>query len=177
MLKTIGCICLSVFLIAVIAVEVMALEVTMYKITPHGRSASIGQISFYDTRYGLLIIPDIKNFPPGFHGFHIHQYPSCLHQGKAAGGHYDPLRTNKHLGPYNDRGHLGDMPVLVINKNGKADTPILAPRLKTKDLVNHAIILHQDGDNYSDYPEALGGGGSRLGCGIIFVKTDHTTQH
>lgn len=27
-----------------------------------------------------------------------------------AGGHLDPEKTGKHLGPYNDKGHLGDLP-------------------------------------------------------------------
>jgi Cu-Zn family superoxide dismutase len=27
-------------------------------------------------------------------------------------------------------GHLGDLPVLVVDKDGKATTPVIAPRLK-----------------------------------------------
>ncbi|SPX55950.1 superoxide dismutase [Klebsiella pneumoniae] len=48
----------------------------------------------------------------------------------AAGGHYDPQHTGKHEGPLG-AGHLGDLPLLVVNDAGVADQPIIAPRLKT----------------------------------------------
>ena len=84
----------------------------------------------------------------------------------AAGGHYDPLKTDKHEGPYGD-GHLGDLPFLYADKDGKALLPVLAPRLKVADLKGRALMIHAGGDNYSDVPEKLGGGGSRLACGIL----------
>jgi Cu-Zn family superoxide dismutase len=31
----------------------------------------------------------------------------------------------------------------------------------------HAIIIHEGGDNYSDTPKPLGGGGSRIACGVV----------
>lgn len=127
----------------------------------------IGAIKAHDTKYGLLLVPKLKGLPPGLHGFHLHEYPSCMNQGKAAGGHLDPKKTGKHLGPYNDQGHLGDLPVLIVNKKGVADLPVLAPRLKVKNLKDHALIIHAKSDNYSDFPETLGGGGARIACGVI----------
>jgi Cu-Zn family superoxide dismutase len=126
---------------------------------------SLGQVSFEDTKYGLLIKPQLSLLPAGFHGFHIHEYPNCGDNGMHAGGHFDPNKTNTHQGPYGE-GHLGDLPVLVTNSNGEANTLILAPRLTTKDIQGHAIMIHAGGDNYSDTP-ALGGGGARIGCGKI----------
>ncbi len=65
-------------------------------------------------------------------------------------------------------GHLGDLPGLVVNANGSADYAILAPRLKSISQIKHrALIIHEGGDNYSDHPETLGGGGLRVVCGII----------
>jgi Cu-Zn family superoxide dismutase len=32
-------------------------------------------------------------------------------------------------------GHLGDLPLLVVNNDGKATQPVVAPRLKTLDEV------------------------------------------
>ncbi|MCW8451261.1 superoxide dismutase family protein [Legionella quinlivanii] len=125
----------------------------------------LGQVSFKDTEYGLLIIPLLNNLPSGAHGFHLHQNADCSEAGMAAGGHFDPQKTNQHKGPYAN-GHLGDLPVLFVMENGKASTPLLAPRLKTSDLKNLALMIHAGGDNYSDNPP-LGGGGSRLGCGVI----------
>lgn len=130
---------------------------------------SIGTIQAVDTRYGVLLTPNLHDLPPGLHGFHVHAAPSCEHHGNAAGTHLDPQHTGKHLGPYNDSGHLGDLPALYVDQTGSASLPILAPRLKVDDLLQHAFIIHQGGDNYADTPEKLGGGGARIACGVIKV--------
>ena len=127
--------------------------------------ASLGQVSFEDSKYGLLIKPQLSGLPVGLHGFHIHQHPDYGDNGMSAGGHFDPGTTNRHQGPYGD-GHLGDLPLLATNSNGEANIPILAPRLTTQDIKGHAIMIHAGGDNYSDTPP-LGGGGTRIGCGKI----------
>ena len=54
-----------------------------------------------------------------------------------------------------------------MNADGKATTPVLAPRLMLKDVQGHAIMVHVGGDNYADEPEPLGGGGPRIACGVI----------
>lgn len=128
----------------------------------------LGQISFEDSQYGLLIKPQLSGLPVGLHGFHIHQHPDCGDHGMNAGGHFDPSGTNSHQGPYGN-GHLGDLPILATNSNGEATLPLLAPRLTTQDIQGHAIMIHAGGDNYSDTPP-LGGGGTRIGCGKIPSK-------
>ncbi|WP_131781015.1 superoxide dismutase family protein [Legionella gresilensis] len=135
--------------------------------------APLGKITFTDTQYGLLIKPDLTTLPAGAHGFHLHQHANCGDAGMDAGGHFDPKDTKKHLGPYGD-GHLGDLPVLFIMEDGKANTPLLAPRLKTSDLTGLAVMIHAGGDNYSDNP-ALGGGGARLGCGVFNSSSEKNT--
>ena len=146
--------------------QATSITIQLYRTTEKGRGKSVGEVKGIDTSYGLLLIPNLYGLTPGEHGFHIHVYPDCSQKGNAAGGHLDPQNTQKHLGPYNAHGHLGDLPVLYVNKKGEAVTPVLAPRLTTKDLNNHAIIVHVGGDNYSDFPETLGGGGARFACGI-----------
>ncbi|TNF66996.1 MAG: superoxide dismutase [Cu-Zn] SodC1 [Gammaproteobacteria bacterium] len=149
--------------------------VKMYLVSTKGMGAEIGTITFKDTANGLLVIPDLKGLTPGVHGLHIHQNPSCMPAKKdgklvpalKAGGHYDPENTNQHLGPYNANGHLGDLPALTVNQNGTATLPVLAPRLKLAMVDHHALMIHQGGDNYSDHPQALGGGGARVACGVI----------
>jgi len=86
--------------------------------------------------------------------------------GMAAGGHYDPAGTAKHEGPYG-QGHLGDLPALYVGTDGNATLPVLAPRLKMTDLKGRALMIHAGGDNYSDVPAPLGGGGARMACGVI----------
>lgn len=131
------------------------------------KAASIGKITFEDSCYGLLIRPELHGLKPGIHGFHVHQNPDCGKLGMNAGGHLDPDNTGKHLGPYNNNGHLGAMPPLFVDKKGKSTLPVLAPRLRVRDLTGHAIIVHENGDNFSDTPKPLGGGGKRIACGVV----------
>ena len=144
-----------------------SISIKMYKLAPHGPGQFIGTIVAKDWDHGVLFIPHLHGLPSGVHGFHIHVNPSCADRGLAAGGHLDPLKTNKHLGPYNDKGHLGDLPVLIVGKNHNATLPVFAPRLTLRDIIGHSIMIHAGGDNYSDDPKPLGGGGARIACGVI----------
>ncbi len=148
--------------------------VQMNLIADQGVGKSIGTVVISDTPHGLLIVPMLSGLMPGIHGFHVHQNADCgpaMKDGKqvaglAAGGHYDPAGTGKHEGPY-AQGHVGDLPALYVGADGMATTPVLAPRLKTADLMGRSVMIHAGGDNYSDTPAALGGGGGRIACGII----------
>ena len=84
----------------------------------------------------------------------------------AAGGHYDPEETGHHGTPWGD-GHLGDLPALYVDDDGMATLPVLAPRPDMDDLKGRALMIHAGGDNYSDQPKPLGGGGARVACGVI----------
>ena len=149
-------------------------EILMYQLTTQGTGASIGTITVKAIPLGTEFIPNLKQLSPGLHGFHIHQQPSCEaaeKQGKripglAAKGHFDPAETGYHAGPEGS-GHLGDLPPLTADKDGNATTAIIAPRVKLNDLQGRALIIHADGDNFSDDPKKLGGGGARVACGII----------
>jgi Cu-Zn family superoxide dismutase len=142
-----------------------AAQVTSTIYATDNETVPIGKVVFLDTDYGLLITPTLSTLPPGLHGLHLHQHATCADHGTGAGGHFDPKNTNSHQGPYGE-GHLGDLPVLYVNADGKANTPTLAPRLKTSDLTGLAVMIHAGGDNYSDAPP-LGGGGARMGCGVV----------
>ncbi len=141
--------------------------IPMYEVGPNGHGKKLGIVVADETNYGVVFTPNLKGLPPGVHGFHIHENEVCGDDGMAAGGHLDPEKTNKHLGPYNNKGHLGDLPVLIVDAKGKATLPVLAPRLKLADIAGHSLMIHAGGDNYSDVPEKLGGGGMRIVCGSI----------
>lgn len=148
--------------------------VTMNAVTADGIGRPVGTIQFSETPYGILLTPNLKGLTPGVHGFHVHENPSCeagKKDGKmvpalAAGGHYDPGKTGKHLGPYGE-GHMGDLPALTVTADGRATLPILAPRLKPEDLVGRSLMIHAGSDTYSDVPSPLGGGGARIACGVV----------
>ncbi len=152
-----------------------SLEITVFLTSETGLGQEIGIIRANDTSRGLVLNPELKGLTPGKHGFHVHQNPSCnpatnnngkVVPGLAAGGHFDPEKTASHQGPFGD-GHLGDLPRLFVDEAGNAILPVLAPRLKVADLRNRSLIIHLKGDNYSDDPLPLGGGGPREACGVI----------
>lgn len=139
-------------------------------VTPRATNATkeaLGTITFEDTRYGLLMHLNLGGLPSGAHGIHLHTNPSCAGDGSAAGGHWDPKNTDKHRGPFDNSGHLGDLPVIYADYDGLVHSDILAPRLKVADLYGHSLIIHAGGDNYLDEPIANGGGGDRIACVVI----------
>lgn len=162
-------------LLACAGAQAASEEVTMNLVTSQGVGQSIGSVTIAETDKGLEFTPDLKALPPGEHGFHIHANGSCqpaIKEGKAsaaeaAGGHFDPHNTGKHEGP-EGAGHMGDLPVLVVNNDGIATTPVTAPHLKSLDEIkDKALMIHVGGDNMSDQPKPLGGGGERYACGVI----------
>lgn len=130
--------------------------------------ASLGTITVVDTEAGAVFTPTLTGLFSGQHGFHVHENPDCGMNGRDAGGHYDPGNTGRHEGPYGN-GHLGDLPVLVVASSGAATGALLAPRVRVGDLEGRSVIIHGGGDNYSDMPASLGGGGARVACGIVSI--------
>jgi Cu-Zn family superoxide dismutase len=149
--------------------------VIMNAIDANGVGKKIGTLHLSDTKAGLHIKPRLANLPAGDHGFHVHVNPNCgpgngpngqPAAGIAAGGHYDPANTGKHLGPQGE-GHKGDLPALTVNASGNATKSVVAPHLTVADVKGRSIMIHAGGDNYSDQPAPLGGGGARIACGVV----------
>lgn len=137
-----------------------------------------GVIRFRDSQFGLIVVPELYGLTPGPHGTHLHARPDCSSEsGKAAAGagdHYDPGQTGLHAGPYGD-GHLGDFPNLIVESDGRAIIPMLAPRVKLEDLRGHAIVIHAGADRYGAEITSSGDahashgemtGGARMYCGV-----------
>ncbi|MGI2259836.1 superoxide dismutase [Cu-Zn] SodC [Shewanella sp. GXUN23E] len=148
--------------------------VEMSLLAPEGNT-QVGTITLTQTEYGLVLTPDIHGLTAGQHGFHIHANGSCepaTKDGKtvlagAAGGHYDPDNTGKHGHPWDTGNHKGDLPALYVDHHGNANYPVLAPKLTLNEVKGKAIMVHVGGDNHSDHPAPLGGGGARMACGVI----------
>ena len=161
-------------LIALPTLSIAATTIPMHAIDANGIGADVGSVTVSASAYGLVFTPALRGLAPGLHGFHVHQNPSCdamekdgkAVAGLAAGGHYDPTDTKKHGEPWGD-GHLGDLPQLYVAPDGTASQPVLAPRLKETDLVGRSLMIHAGGDNHSDHPAPLGGGGARVACGVV----------
>ncbi|MEH6388746.1 MULTISPECIES: superoxide dismutase family protein [Pseudomonas] len=156
-------------------VQAASSEVTMNQVSSDGVGEFVGQITINETEHGLVFTPKLNSLPAGIHGFHVHETGNCepaMSEGenvaaKSAGGHFDPDDKGEHDGPYG-QGHLGDLPALYVGDDGNAHYPVLAPRIKTlEEIKGRALMIHAGGDNHSDEPQPLGGGGKRIACGVI----------
>ncbi|MDR1911314.1 MAG: superoxide dismutase family protein [Helicobacteraceae bacterium] len=150
--------------------------VDLFAATEKGAGEKLGTVNIAETEYGLVFTPSLSGVVSGIHGFHIHENGSCepsSSDGKItpagkAGGHFDPLKTGAHKGPFDKSGHLGDLPAVYADKEGKVAYPILSPKIKKlSEIKGRALMLHVGGDNHSDTPAPLGGGGGRFACGVI----------
>jgi Cu-Zn family superoxide dismutase len=148
---------------------------TMRKATQDVTGASLGTVTMAESDAGAAFTLKLHGLPPGPHGFIVHENANCgptLLNGVripagAAGDPLDPENTGKHEGPAGD-GHLGDLPVLVVEPDGTATQTLTAPRIKDINVLKgHALIIHIGADNYSDSPNLLGGSGGRLACGLM----------
>lgn len=164
----------KVMLVAVLVTSVNATAATV-TMKDLASGAVVGHVELSESPYGAVFTPALSSLPAGLHGFHVHANGSCDSSmkdgqsvaGGAAGGHYDPQQTGRHGAPWQDDAHEGDLPPLYVDDAGKAVQPVLAPRLTLAELSGKALMVHAGGDNHSDHPAPLGGGGARVVCGII----------
>jgi Cu-Zn family superoxide dismutase len=149
--------------------------ITINAITPDGIGAEIGTATVMDGNDGAVFTLDVKGLSAGEHGVHVHEKGDCSAgekdgkkvAGLSAGPHFDPHKTGKHAGPAGE-GHLGDLPKLVV-EGAATKATLVAPKVKLSDITGRALIIHEAGDTYTDTPE-LGGGKSRIACGVIKAK-------
>lgn len=164
------------FSTAAMANSAAQIEVKVQQLDLQNGNKDVGTVTITESPYGLVFTPNLKGLSHGLHGFHIHEKPSCepkekdgkLVAGLGAGGHWDPKEAKKHGYPWSDEAHLGDLPALTVDHDGNATNPVLAPRLKKlEEVKGRSLMIHAGGDNHSDHPAPLGGGGARMACGVI----------
>lgn len=153
----------------------------------------IGKVVFSQHKNGVEVKVNVTDLPPGFHGFHVHTTGQCTIVTTtpptlpfaSAGAHFklDPASNHKD--------HNGDLPVLLVNKNGTAKAEFRTDRFMVKDLFDadgSAVIVHADPDNYANIPAlryaqfplanpvvqgpdaatlATGDSGARSACGVV----------
>ena len=131
----------------------------------------VGTVLLLDTPHGLLVRGALMGLPPGTHAIHFHETGKCESPFKSSGGHYNPGKKNH--GVLDPGGlHAGDLPNLVIPKNGKLEFELFAANLTLADGPNTvldadgtALVIHVKADDYKSQP--AGDAGDRIACGAI----------
>jgi Cu-Zn family superoxide dismutase len=140
----------------------------------NAQGAQIGTAKFTPAAQGVKVSVKVSELTPGDHGIHIHTVGKC--EGPAfttAGGHFNP--TSTHHGIHNEKDpkpHVGDLPNLVVGKNGKgsANFTISGATLEdgTSSLFHEggtALVIHAKADDLMSDP--AGNSGDRIACGVI----------
>ena len=128
-----------------------------------------GRVGFYQTRYGVVVVSEIKGLPLNdnvcnnrIYAYHIHDGSEC--EGDAsdpfakAGMHYNPNGCEH---PY----HAGDLPPL-FNANGYAFSVVLSDRFAIDEIINKTIVIHSNVDDFTSRPS--GNAGTKIACGLIY---------
>lgn len=116
----------------------------------------------------VTLTVNITAGPPGVHGIHIHNVPSCGNEGMDAGPHWDDDDTaapNHHLPP--GGGHLGDLGNITIAADGTGTLTFSHPMWTLgdgapTDVVPRAIIFHEKTDDGT-----MASAAARWGCAPV----------
>lgn len=137
-----------------------------------GRSVK-GDLTLTNEGTAVAIRGEITGLDPGKeHGFHVHEIGQCSAPDfQSAGEHLNPTR-DQHGDPKSETRHLGDIPNLKADKDGRAtiDVSLKGATLVDKDggpneILGKALIVHAMPDDYRTQPS--GGSGARIACAVI----------
>ena len=116
-----------------------------------GSGNSIGRVTFRQLRTGgtVTVSARVRGLPAGFHGFHVHEAGKC--EGPAFTTALGHLRREGQT----HSNHLGDLPTLLVNEDGRGKLSASTDRFKLSDLRDgdgSAVIVHANPDNYANIP-------------------------
>jgi Cu-Zn family superoxide dismutase len=131
--------------------------------------------SFMDTGKGVRIRLEAKGLSAGLHAVHIHAVGKC--DGPAftsAGGHFNPAQK-KHGYKNADGAHGGDLPNMLVAKDGTGRFEVLTDAITLKagptsvfDADGSALVVHVGVDDHASDP--TGNAGDRAACGVIIAR-------
>jgi Cu-Zn family superoxide dismutase len=144
------------------------------KIEAKSGSTVSGTVTFTEKDGIVTMKAALAGLSEGNHAIHIHAIGDCsAPDGKSAGGHWNP--TNENHGKWMEAPfHIGDIGNLVVGADGtgtiERETNLwsIGGKEANKNVVGHAIIIHEGPDDFSSQPS--GAAGPRVGCGEIVRK-------
>ena len=127
-----------------------------------------GKVNLYQTRYGVLVFPQIFGLPisdapckKDIFAFHIHSGVSCT------GNDTDPFADAlTHYNPDNcpHPSHAGDLLPLWGNR-GYSFQMFLTDRISLNEVMGKTMIIHRNPDDFTTQP--AGNAGEKIACGKI----------
>jgi superoxide dismutase, Cu-Zn family len=132
------------------------------------KGQDVGKASVMVTTDGLYLTLTARNITTGVHGLHVHTAGRCDGPDFAtAGPHWNP--TAHQHGRLNPGGaHMGDLPNLVIGKDGRGTIKAwlgAVPVSALMDADGAAIVIHAGPDDLRTDPS--GKSGARIACGVL----------
>ncbi|QTE22313.1 superoxide dismutase family protein [Polaribacter cellanae] len=167
---------IGILLLTVATLGACDSDTKIAKATIEAKSGSnvSGTVTFTESNGTVKMKAKLAGLSAGNHAIHIHAIDDCsAPDGKSAGGHWNP--TDKNHGKWmKEPFHIGDIGNLVVGADGKGiierETNLWSVGGKdaNKNVVGHAIIIHEGPDDFSSQPS--GAAGPRIGCGEIIRK-------
>jgi superoxide dismutase, Cu-Zn family len=136
-----------------------------------------GTVRFMQTTGGVMVRAEISGLPvtpAGFFGFHLHtgncSRPAALPPvppGAPLPGDYYFPSADGHFNPSNmpHPRHAGDFPALLETSRGTAQLSFLTDRFTVMQAIGHAVIIHQNQDDFTTQPS--GNSGPMIACGMV----------
>ena len=145
-------------------------RVTVELASTSGQRAA-GSITLSPDNHGLHVTGTVRGLKANSeHGFHIHENGDCsAPDASSAGAHFNPAGT-EHGRHGQGAHHAGDMPNIKANGQGEATISLHLTGVTLGDggrfdVLDRALVVHADADDYSSQP--AGNAGSRIACGVI----------
>jgi superoxide dismutase, Cu-Zn family len=137
----------------------------------NAQQVELGSAGITPGKDGVQLDITVSDLAIGSYGLHLHMVGKCEGpEFKTAGMHWNP--DSKMHGRDNPMGaHLGDLPNLVVTKQGEAKLSVALPGVMINDenglldADGTSIILHAAPDDYRTDPS--GNSGARMICGVF----------
>lgn len=151
-----------------------AAKTAVATISPLGDGGISGTVTFTEENGQVTMVAEITSAGSGTHAIHIHENGDCSSpDGSSAGGHWNP--TGEDHGKWGEAPfHRGDIGNIEVGEDGKGRLELTTDLWcidcadSAKNVLGHAIIVHEMHDDFHSQPS--GNAGGRKGCGVIQLQ-------
>lgn len=139
---------------------------------PKSDSDVRGEVAFWEENGEVMMEATVMGLAEGTHAIHIHEKADCsAADGSSAGGHWNPTFEPHGKWGAEEGYHKGDIGNFEANADGKGSISMSTDEWcigcgdEEKDILGHAIIVHEGVDDFTSQPS--GNAGGRIACGGI----------